>query len=503
MMRTFRDSVSAALSATFLCMSGVAQGQAASGTAVHASEPMVSLSAKTFPVTKLLPRIDLSLPATQGWTSTNAAYDLWTHGKYAQWRIGPEVASVPDDSIRAALERRSREWVTSLSARAPDVLHLDDAGRLNVAAGQDSVAQRYFAQRLALARLDPADQAYTLFAAVSSFADTAYPERLAVAERYAAMLDRLPPKPASIFIYRAHVRLAEVYDGLAQQDAALRHAFHAFGLAKRMPVLDRDSLYKDASLYLIVAHALQGQPNGAQRLDSLLKELKAASIPFPEMTPMDSSESEKFGFWEDSLARITGSVGLIGKAAPSIRAHRFWNMPGQDPESTAERALSLDDGTVRLVLFGNVNCCTDVLAAFQRLQKVLPKGASTLLVTATIGYANGMLVVPDEEVRQLKTVYLDTLHVGTPIALWVGKKQPTEWGGEVPAPSPNLQAYFVSRNARGGQDDGGGGLFGGKPYIAIVDGHGIVRQLFTAQRGFTRADQARALALLHQLAGKS
>jgi hypothetical protein len=490
--------------ATALAVAPLARGQA--------PRPNNTDTAKTngrYPTTYPVPQYALPLPANLSFRASEAVHDIWFSRSDAITRVQPEAPSMATDSLRAAIEARGKAWLEQLRANAPDAIHLDDAGRVHVVAGADSTARRLFAQRLAFPKLSVAEQAYTLLAGVSSFADTTHPARLSVAEEYAAALDRLPEQPAGLYLYCAHATLATAYDDLGQRAAALRHATRAIMLLGRIPVTDREEFYNEPKLYLIAAHALQHESDGKRRLDSLAAAVKAATQQFfPGMTRMDSIASAVIVWRQDSIARFLPLGSLIGSTAPALRAHAWWNVPGapSEPSHDASRAtnaaldsgtsLRLNDGTVRLVLFGNIYCCMDAIRAVDRMQGALPEGASVLLATETTGYMNGVLVSPEDESRQLRAIYRDTLHLTLPIALWVGQKHATEAGGSVPTASPNTENYFVSRTRYGGQGDWGA------PYVGIVDKHGILRHVFNPlplTHGFSRDDQQRAIALIREL----
>jgi hypothetical protein len=444
------------------------------------------------------PAVALPLPAKHRLTPSDGAYDLWFDRSVAQWRLAPETPQAPNDSIRAGVLARGRAWVTQLQREAPDAIHLDDAGRVYVAAGQDSIARRFITERLALPALLPAERAFTLWTAVTAFADTARPERYPVAETYMAALDELPDDPAGVYRLRAHAALALAYDRTGEAAPALRHALASFARLERMPLQDREDAYHEAAPFLLAAHELQAAPDGARRLDSLAAVLKSAATPSATMTWRDSAKFIDAQMWRDSLVQLVGSAHLLGTPAPAIQAHAWWNTPGASTNAamSTPTTLALNDGTVRLVLFANVFCCIDALLTLQRLQGELPRGASMLYVTATTGHINGVLVPPEEEVRRLQHVYRDTLRLTLPTAMWVGQKQPTPWGGSVPAPSPNIRAYFVAREEFGGQGTRAA------PYMVLVDGKGIVRHVFSSKRGFTRADEQRAMALIRALVSR-
>jgi hypothetical protein len=437
---------------------------------------------------------NLSLPASARFTTSDAVFDVLAGENHAYLRIPADQGNVPSDSIHAAVIARGRAWLEQLRATAPDAIHLDDAGRLAVAAGEDSIARDYIAQRLATARLSAADRAYTLLMGVMGFADTAKPARLVVAEEYANALDGLTTDTSRIFAYRAHWKMAEAYDDLAQPTDALRHALRAFSAVGRMPFQDRDLVYKDFSLYLIAAHALQTDADGRRRLDSLTMALREATFP-QHVSANDSSYLWMGAWWRDTLTRMAGSGRLLGAEAPPIRAHLWWNGTTAGSHQTDDTVASagvtsLADGTVRLVLFANIYCCIDAILALRRVHAQLPKGATAMVVTATTGYMNGVLLPPSEEVKRLRTVYLDSLHLTMPIAVWVGSKEATPGGGMVPAASPNLEAFSVAHGKYGAQGEWS------SPYAVLVDGRGIVRHVFGAQRGFRRVDEQRALTLV-------
>ena len=475
-----------------------AQAQSPGSTQAPAIAAMTADAAVSRPI----PTWPLDIPRENGLTVTAAAHDVSAVRHHNHLRIPPDAAHVPEDSIRAIVLARAKAWLPQLHAdgvgRAggPDALHWDDAGRLAIAANEDTLAHAYFTKRLAMPGLSVSDQAYTLLTAVRAFADTAYPTRLPAAEQYATRLDRLPVSVVGDSRYLAHAALAHAYYDLDRSEPALEHARKALLLVPQLPFQDRESAYSDLSVYLIAAHLLLETPSGRAEFDRITAALTGAATVSAAEVARDSLLQMNSEFWAGAFRDRAAGAALLGRAAPPLRAMAIWNMPSVSPSehALAPQSIRLDDGVARLIVFGDVNCCIDNVVALQRVQAQLPTGAQVVFATATRGEWRSAFVLPADEVQRLHDVYRDTLKLTVPIVLWAGEKQPTPWGGMMPAPSPNIEAFHVARSFYGLQESA---------YAVITDGKGIIRHIFAARRGLDRGDEVRAVKLLTTLLSHS
>jgi hypothetical protein len=156
-------------------------------------------------------------------------------------------------------------------------------------------------------------------------------------------------------------------------------------------------------------------------------------------------------------------------AAPLI-AHRWFNVARRsaDTSSWTPTTIALNDGTIRLIEFGDRYCpyCMEALPVMDRLHhEFASRGVEVWFVTHTYGIWNTTFIDRAEEVDRLKEFYLVDKHATLPLALWAGEKQPTDDNGMVPQESPNSSAYEIT----------------GQPTFYLVDGHGFVRHI---SRGF-------------------
>jgi hypothetical protein len=146
---------------------------------------------------------------------------------------------------------------------------------------------------------------------------------------------------------------------------------------------------------------------------------------------------------------------------------------------TQAHDLALNDGTVRVLVFGR-STVADMVMAANHLQHRLPKGAEVVFVTATQGFWGADFVEPDQEAQRLADYYTKYLKVTVPIAIWAGQKITTPSGGRVPTRSPNSVAYQTSTGF----------------LSVVVDAKGHVRRIGTF---YSQRDEESTLALVNFL----
>jgi len=438
--------------------------------------------------------IRTSVPTEHAVTPIGSAFDVAMVRWAAQFETDPSATSFPYDSINARVKTRARTWLASLVHSDIRALYLDEAGRVAVVAGEDSLAQHYVAARLSSPALTGADSAYTFQIAVEMFADTVSSAHLTIATNYLARLARLPLAVADEAYYSALVTLARAYDAVGHGDSASVYGLRAFAVLGQMPYRDRWVGFGDASLYLMLANRMMERPDGRtqlQRLDTLL----TAATKLPAEGPAaDSTLRVMQQFLIGSLQRTLAMSTVLGTRADSLRGTYFWNFSSN---ASPVHGIPLADGTPRLLFFGDADCCRTQFATFERMHRQLQGPLSTpgrqtprvYFVTTTHGYWRYLEVTPEEEVHQLHAVYLDSAKLTIPIVLWAGPIRTTPDGGRLPIPSPNLATFHVQ----------------GAPYILLIDGNGVIRSLWLpdGRHPFTRADEAHLLERLTMLARES
>jgi hypothetical protein len=163
---------------------------------------------------------------------------------------------------------------------------------------------------------------------------------------------------------------------------------------------------------------------------------------------------------------------------PPIKGSRWVNTA-----HTEAHDLVLNDGVVRVLVFGRSTSASVILAA-NHLNTRLPKGAEVVYVTATQGFWGADFLEPDQEVERLAAYYTGDLKVSLPIAIWGAPKMTTASGGHVPTMSPNNVAYQTPS-----------GLL-----AVVVDATGHIRRISTV---YTHRDEDRTLALVNLLVAKA
>jgi hypothetical protein len=165
---------------------------------------------------------------------------------------------------------------------------------------------------------------------------------------------------------------------------------------------------------------------------------------------------------------------LAARTTPPIQGSRWVNVP-----QTEAHDLALNDGTVRVLIFGR-STFADMIMAANHLQHRLPAGAEVVFVTATQGFWGGDFLEPDQEVQRLVNYYTKDLKVTVPIAIWASEKMTTPSGGHVPARSPNNTAYQTTTGF----------------LSVVVDAKGHIRRIGTF---YSQRDEESTLALVNFL----
>lgn len=116
-----------------------------------------------------------------------------------------------------------------------------------------------------------------------------------------------------------------------------------------------------------------------------------------------------------------------------------------------------------------------------RLQNRFKENLVIVMSTNTQGgWASKGVVDGAAEAENLKQYYTVQHKLTFPIALWEGKKKPTDDGGMLPEKNPTWENYGVWSF----------------PQIVVVDVKGIIRQVLPT---FTRDDEERVATKLRQL----
>lgn len=403
-------------------------------------------------------------PATLPATAEHAPVDLRAYST----QISGDTAIFDRtliDSLRTQVAQRGEQWMARLtSPNAPPVegLALDPAAQLAISLSDERAARHYFDERLKESGLSIDDKAYTLRKAISAFAELGDPAHMAVAESYLKQLDAMGPSVITAQ-YRAHLVLAMTYEATGQTAHVTPHVQRAIELAKRMGYEDRWRwLYQFP--YAMLADALAGQPNGRAQLDAISKTLLKTIEPTPAEIAADTTR-RLMRFPQEALQTEIRRYELLGLPAPPLQAHVWFNRPGSTYSATPT-ATSLADGKIHVLEFGDKTCpyCMAALPAVNWLQTQFPKDqVEVTFVTEASGYWGINLVSAEDEVADMRQFYLGTHRLSIPVAVWVGPKETTDVGGELPVKSPNPDAYRMV----------------GRPLFVIIDGHGTIRRIST------------------------
>jgi len=416
--------------------------------------------------------IDGDVPDGAGVTATPGARS-WAHDRLYAEAIIPDgrqqvfLADTPE--YDSTLLARTKQWVASLQQTKVSGLQLDPMGMLYVRVGQDALAQQQFNAKLATRGLSVGERAFTLFLATVVFgADVSNADRVHIALQYLKQLDALPAS-ALRTQYDAHMAMGGAYYIGGDAKNTIWHIEHAFSLMPQLPFHLRETRE-----FLMLADALSGQPNGRAEIDSVGKWLLTQFVPTPAMIAEDSANQWMGVGATENLKSTIQLTNYLGKPAEVITAQYWWNAATPTTVSAVAadvRTKALNDGTIRVLEFGDLGCrwCQVALDEFNRLYKAkkLPAGAEVWYVTITSGAWGAEPCTGPQEAVHLKHYYLDSKGIQLPIALWAGADTADINGGMRRQESPTWHAYGIQ----------------GGPFFVIVDGHGIVRHI---SMGYTK-----------------
>jgi hypothetical protein len=231
-------------------------------------------------------------------------------------------------------------------------------------------------------------------------------------------------------------------------------------------------------LYLITMEAVSGQPGGRARVEALNTVLTAAATTVP---PGDATYSGVRWAYEEKLAVYLKTGALLGKPAQPLIASYWLNRASSDSST-----LLLNDGKIRLLEVSDHGCspCIQAMHGMQRLQRRYPK-IEPVFTTVTFGYWGNRFVEPDEEATLLIDFFRTTVKdVRFPIGILKRTKVRNDEGGWAPADGSAVNnEHYPSIE---------------KPSIWLVDGKGVVRNMFSGFSRDVEEQMARSIAFLQQ-----
>jgi len=370
-------------------------------------------------------------------------------------------------------------WVEELQRSKVTGIQMDPMGQLYLGTGQDDLARKEFADRLATPGLSLDDRAYTLFFATAIFAEDAKNvSRMQTALGFLKQLDALP---ASIALtqFQAHRAVAGSYYLAGDSPRGIEQLEHAFSLFPKIPYLMRN-----VDPFVMLADMLSGQPGGRAKIDSVSKWLLGQLVVPPELIAQDSSYVWMGQGMIDQFKNTLKLTDYLGRPAEAITAQYWWNMPTpatKSKDAPGAYTQALNDGTIKLLEFGDLACgyCQIALGELNELRKTFPPKTDVWYLTISLGAWGAQACNGVEEAGHLKHLYLTRKQYTMPIIVWTGDDQADINGGMQRKSSPTWQSYGIS----------------GGPEFVIVDGHGIVRHVSI---GYTKhlPIQMRALKFL-------
>jgi hypothetical protein len=410
------------------------------------------------------PMIATVSPETRSVSAAEAQYHVAVKGGVLHAMVSFRDAHYPIDSMRRAVTAHASEWLTRLERSSVRGLQRDPAGAVGVVAGHEAYAKTQIAERLATPRLPLADRAFTLFTAVSAFADRFHPERFPTAETYLTQLDALGDVAAP-WQFGAREKLMEQYYRLGRSDDIIRHGIRAL---RRIPVLPYVEQWLDGrlgspySVYLMTVESLAGRPNARPLIDSLTAILEATIEPPASLVAEDSTWSGVARNRRWHFDGLQALVKMLGTMRPPIVGNYWVNRPTRD-----SAVMSVTDGKIHVIVHGSYGCdgCLKGLYAMERIKRQFPD-VQPVGLFSTQGLWGNRLVDPEVEAEHLNEYLTKRLKVTFPVAIWKGAKYEHEDGGyraDFEGPSNRL-AQDYPRNF--------------KPSVYVVDGHGRLRRFF-------------------------
>jgi len=380
------------------------------------------------------------------------------------------------DSVAAVVDSLVRVQLRALHQAGPSMppmlglRSLLNQAALHLMVGQETEAQQCFAAWLARPGVSAQDSLVTFGVAVELLVrtfggDPTSQERLRLARHYMAQLEGKPIAAAARTLFGARMNMMAAYTSVGDADSAVANGFRAYAVMHHAPLLfaERALLATDPGI-LIFAQVLAGRPHGLAQLDSLVAVIKQAMVVPPALLAQDTALGQFAQDRQEAFGELEAKFRWFGHAAPPVVATHWFNRAAPATSSDAApgaRRLPLDDGIIRILIFGGIGCpaCLAAMAHMEKDQRLLPRGIEILSYEWTSGSWGNELVEPDTEVEHIRHHWIERKHYTVPIAIWAGPKDTTPQGGLLPRPSPTATALHIDAY----------------PTVVVVDGHGIVR----------------------------
>jgi len=415
----------------------------------------------------------------------------------------------PKDSIRVERVARANAWIQRLETTpGADLVErqLVAFAQLAMIAEQDTMAKRLFDARLAQLRNGApvlsgersaaVERSLTLAAAIDEFADplqdSARRERnVSIAKVYVAQLLAIPRNgyhtrsDSTIVLYRQFqslVSLMRAANAAHDTQEVFEHSEHALAMIPAFGSGERTEVLTDFYPYKMMATLLAAQVNGRAKLDAFNTRLLALAAPRESEFSASLPEEERRARRQreqSTMRELIASFAMIGKPAPQIHAHAYFNTPDSLYHSTP-RAKSFNDGVLRVMLFGRVEYGN--IAILQRIQDHFGGRVQAIFYTNTDGYVGPDIKTPSEEAAWLRNFYENIRHVTIPVALWAGEKVPGRLMNTSRLTPSMVYDDYHSSVLRGAS--------------IIIDGDGIIRGYEELR---TREDEAHAIDLLTRI----
>jgi hypothetical protein len=371
-------------------------------------------------------------------------------------------AYYPKDSLLALDAERARVWVATLPMATIAGMQLDPHGEIASTAKEDALAMRQIAARLSSPSLSVGDRAYTLYMAVRAFATADFPNRLAIAERYATELDALGDE-AAIWKYRAREPLIYAYYRLGRSADVARHGARALAVVGDIPYVYRDVFYNPGSTftYGTTADALSGQLNGRATLRALNERLIQWAIAPQELLAQDSMYIWVAKSWKESMSHLIAMSERIGEAGTPLVAN-YWVNRGATRDS---QSVAVNDGKIRVLEVGSFSCgsCMAAVSGLERLHHRYP-GVEFNFMTGTVGSWGNRMIEPRLEAERLAEHFLKEKQITFPIGIALNPRVPTDDdGAELRVTMPTWRRDNYPQIS--------------KPTFYILDGTGTIRRV--------------------------
>jgi len=404
--------------------------------------------------------------------------DFEVAGMFAKLSIRQD--HYPIDSILKEWRASAATWQTQVPKNSVRGMQIPASGTVGLQSGDDRYASEEFARRLATPNLSFEDKAFTLQTAVQAFTNQWHPERLGMAEQYMHTLDALGDS-AAVWRFIAHSALANTYYVLGRSQDVARHGKTAIALLPVMPYHERYLAYLGNELYAITVDALAGMPQGRAAIESLDTAYLAGTVITPGLVAFDST----YAIIADGNRRsahnaIVGNAKLGTPAAPLV-AH-YWVNRGSHDSTT----VVMNDGKIRLIEMAHTGCgpCVKELYALQQIHEHYP-AIETMLMTWTFGQWGDRVVDRDEEIAHLVQYFVTDTKITYPVGIWAGVRIPNREGGTSVQENANFANYPLT----------------GKPMLWVIDGHGIIRRMFTGYGPDMKLQIERTIDFLQHEAG--